>query len=84
MGNIMTQTWLAFTSEENANIAQQKICDNAGYPDGQTECWAIPRLTEDGSEKRVFAKPKEALMDGVDNYTEEDYSNAWFPSSGLI
>jgi hypothetical protein len=45
---------------------------------GYTTAWASAQETVQG--KWVFAKPDDALMDGVTEYTVEPYDPAWFPT----
>jgi hypothetical protein len=46
---------------------------------GYTTAWAVAQETAQGA--WVFAKPDDALMDGVAGYTVEPYDPDWFPSS---
>jgi hypothetical protein len=45
---------------------------------GYTTAWAVSQETVQG--KWVFAKPDDALLDGVTGYTIEPYDPAWFPT----
>lgn len=44
---------------------------------GYTTAWATAQETVQGT--WVFAKPDDALMDGVTGYTTKPYDPAWFP-----
>jgi hypothetical protein len=46
---------------------------------GYTTAWAVAQDTVQG--KWVFAKPDDALLDGVVDYTVEPYDPAWFPTT---
>ena len=45
---------------------------------GYTTAWASAQETVQG--KWVFAKPDDALLDGVTGYTIEPYDPTWFPT----
>jgi hypothetical protein len=49
---------------------------------GYTTAWTEAQKTVQG--KWVFAKPADALMDGVLDYTVEPYDPAWFPSEDIV
>jgi hypothetical protein len=49
---------------------------------GYTTAWAVAQETVQGT--WVFAKPADALMDGVVDYTVEPYDSAWFPSEDIV
>jgi hypothetical protein len=44
---------------------------------GYTTAWSVAQETVQGT--WVFAKPDDALMDGVTGYTTKPYDPAWFP-----
>jgi hypothetical protein len=48
---------------------------------GYTTAWAVAQETVQGT--WVFAKPDDALMDGVVGYTVEPYDSNWFPAVSL-
>lgn len=48
---------------------------------GYTTAWAAARQTNVGT--WVFAKPADALLDGVTGYTVEPYNPAWFQQNAL-
>jgi hypothetical protein len=48
---------------------------------GYTTAWAVAQQTVQGA--WVFAKPDDALLDGVAGYKVEPYDPAWFPSQQI-
>lgn len=54
------------------NAASRQKDDKQGY----TTAWAVARETLQG--QFVFAKPDDALLNGVTGYTVEPYNPAWF------
>lgn len=54
------------------NAASLQKDDKQGY----TTAWAVARETLQG--QFVFAKPDDALLNGVAGYTVEPYNPAWF------
>lgn len=57
----------------NASNGEKDV--NNGY----TVAWAVPQLTVQGN--WVFAKPDDALMTGVVDYTVEPFDPNWFASA---
>lgn len=49
---------------------------------GYTTAWAMAQQTAQGT--WVFAKPSDALMDGVLDYTVAPYDPAWFPVEDIV
>jgi hypothetical protein len=49
---------------------------------GYTTAWAVAQQTVQGA--WVFAKPDDALLDGVAGYKVEPYDPAWFPVESIV
>lgn len=49
---------------------------------GYTTAWAVAQETVQGT--WVFAKPADALMDGVTGYTIAPFDPAWFPVEDIV
>lgn len=77
----MSQTWLLFLTQLQADAAQAQITQNYGFPDDGTQRWAIPRQISVGLHigKWAFAKPRDEMMAGVTGHEEADYDPGWWP-----
>jgi hypothetical protein len=85
VGNGAGQDYLL---SEIENMPEHEICALKSYAkkngvientEALTEKWAVPWNCVDDTNKWVFQKPDDTLMDGVVGYTIVEYNKAWYP-----
>lgn len=64
----MNNTYLVFTKEQDATLAEQKISEKMGFPTENTTCWAIPTKAYNDN-LWFFISPAVEFLVGLDiNY----------------
>lgn len=65
-----------FLLEAAAQLALSVINLNMGYPNANTQSWAVVRKKY-GVNEWYFLKPDNAYMTGVVGYIEQDFDRSW-------